>query len=209
MRPRSQIAAAGAQHVTLARSERRHLVERLVPVAARRPVRRSCVFRQIQREAADQPAVGAVQLDRRRQAVGCQIGVRPDDERAVGGRRWCRRRRTATSSASDGIASICSSGVLQARSADPRAGSRPAGRSRRDQPFLGLGREREQRRVHRQRRHEQREEEDGEPRGLRDAPHPAVDARQRQRARLRPRAAPRRSAPAERRGRRSRRRPPR
>src|SRR5205809_311332 len=51
-----------------------------------------------------------------------------------------------------------------------------------DEAFLGFRRMREQRRIHRDGGREQGEEEHGQPGGLRQPPHPAVDARERQRA---------------------------
>ena len=128
-----------------------------------------------------------VELDRRGQAIGREIGPRPDGERA---RRIRRRRRDVEAhqlvERRDGVDLLdrplqpLLQILAQARRLRPER--------RRDQPLLGFGGMREQRRIHRDRRRQQREEEHREPRRLRDAAHPAVDARQRQRAQ------PRRSA---------------
>src|SRR6185436_12777754 len=80
-------AATGAQHVPLARPERRHLVNRLLPGAPGRAIRSGRILRQAQREWAEQRPVGAVELDRRRQSIGGQIGARPDRKRTIGRRR--------------------------------------------------------------------------------------------------------------------------
>src|SRR5207248_4406570 len=60
-------ALAGPQDVTLARSERRHFVERLLPGAARRAVAGFGVLGEAQREPAHEAAAAIVELDRRRQ----------------------------------------------------------------------------------------------------------------------------------------------
>ena len=114
MRPRTQMPRLRAQHVALAGSERRDLVERLSQRAARPPVLGASAYsgRLSAKRLTSRP-FGAVQLDRRRQPVRSRA-------------RCATRRRTprsvaapassvelATSSASDGIASIWSSGLLQ------------------------------------------------------------------------------------------------
>ena len=82
-------ATAGPEDMALARTERRDLVERLLPAAAAGRFEASGrVLGQVKRERTDDPAFGIVQVDGRRQAVAREVGVRPDDKRAIGGRRF-------------------------------------------------------------------------------------------------------------------------
>ena len=80
--------ARDAEHVALARPERRDLVERLVPAAARRSILGRHVLRQAEAERAlTRPSVGAVQLDGRRQADRSpdRCATRPRTRRAGSG----------------------------------------------------------------------------------------------------------------------------
>ena len=73
MTPSFADAAAGLRHVTLARAEGQHLFEHL-PVAAGGLVPRRRVFGKVQREPADERAVGVVQLDGGGQPIPREVG---------------------------------------------------------------------------------------------------------------------------------------
>ena len=174
-------ASGDAQHVPLAGSKRGNLVERLVPTAARRSIFGRGIFRQAEPERADQAAVGAVQLDGRRQAVGGKIGARPDGKGARGiGHRRRHIEPDQLVERRDHVDLIhrLLKPLLQVLAQARRLRAERC----RNQSLFGFGRVGEQRRIHRDRRHQQCEEEHGEPGGLRDPAHPAVDACEGQRA---------------------------
>ncbi len=81
------------------------------------PLGRQKLGRQVQREAADQPAAGIVQLDRRGQALPPQLGLRPEEEGAVG-----VGRRAGLCDVGDELSGDDGHGVqLLTRAAEPRA----------------------------------------------------------------------------------------
>ena len=149
-------SAAGAQDVALARSDRRALVDD-VPAAARRAEVRDRVLGQVEEEAADQPAVGPVELDRRRDARRREVGFRPELIRRVGRCGFVGRLDQELAQRGQRVDFLA--GAIEARLQVV-----PQPQCRRpvllgDQPILGFGRERVQRRIHRQRRHDQRGED--------------------------------------------------
>ena len=79
--------SARAQHRSERRSKRRHLFVQIPLVATAGSIVRRSVFGKDQRKAAHEPSVRSIQLNGGRDAVSGQLGLRPDDERAV-----CRGR---------------------------------------------------------------------------------------------------------------------
>ena len=141
------------------------------------PVRGGRVFRQAQGKRAQQRSVGAIQLDRRRQPVGREVGERPHGERV--GRRRAGVRPEQIFERGDLIDLLdrLLQALLQIFPEAERLGTKHLG----DEPFLGFGRMGEQRGIHRDRRAKQRDEEDRQARALRDAADPSLDAGQRRR----------------------------
>ena len=121
-------AAARAEHVPLARPERRHFFERVPGRAARLGEASAAGVRQVQREPAHQDVARGVQLDRRRDPEAREVGLRPDLEGPV--RRGCRAGRNAGDEVFERRQARRSSATRSAAAAaGRRAGWRRAGRT--------------------------------------------------------------------------------
>ena len=176
-------AAARAQHVAFARSKRRDFGEEIPVAAGRLPPRRGVLgLGQMEGEPAHEPSIGAVQLDGRRQTVGREIGLRPHRERPI------RRGPRDVGWSGDDVGERAQRIDLIERLAQPKLQFFALARSLPtvfggDQALFRVGGKGEQRRVHGDRRDEERQEKSAEPRGLRRAAGASVQPRERRRAR--------------------------